>query len=55
MKRIKNKIKDWFAVLLMGGAVGSFVAMILLYIIGIFCLPVAIIWAIYKLVTHFTN
>lgn len=55
MKRIKNKIKDWIALLLVGGAFGSIIAMILIYVIGIFCLPVAIIWAIYKLVIHFTN
>jgi hypothetical protein len=55
MKRIKNKIKDTLASLAVLGFVGSIFGLIGVYFIGVFCLPIVIIWAIYKAVTHFLN
>lgn len=55
MNKIKKKISEWIKFLFYGGMAVSAFGMIALYIIGVFCLPVVVIWAIYKIVTHFTN
>jgi hypothetical protein len=55
MKRIKIKIKDCIAITALFGAFFSLFGLIALYFIGVFCLPIVLIWAIYKIVTHFFN
>lgn len=51
MKRLTNFFSEWIFL----GTTIAIIGLIFTYIIGVFCLPVAIIWAIYKLVTHFIN
>jgi hypothetical protein len=55
MKRIKIKIKDCIATTALFGTLFSIAGLIAVYFIGVFCLPVVLIWAIYKIVTHFFN
>ena len=66
MNFIKNKIKSAFVKVatifgfgiaggLAGGLAGGMFALILIYFVGILSLPLIIIWAIYKMVTHFFN
>ena len=62
MNFIKNKIKSAFVKVatifgfgIAGGLAGGMFALILIYFVGILSLPLIIIWAIYKMVTHFFN
>ena len=55
INKIKNKITNYATKLCYYIAAMTSVSLIAIYIAGAFCLPVVIVWAIYKIVTHFTN
>lgn len=55
MNKIKKKISDWISVFAISFTAVAAGSMIVIYIAGVLCFPVVVIWAIYKFVTHFTN